>query len=337
MSGFAQFPLCLIILSSFVGVGLAQDEGGNDRNHLSIPWSTYLGGSSSSSTQVAFPGPTLIASQRRDTGSTYLGPLPTFLMSAALPGLGQAHQDRLGRALVFAAVDIAIIALSRRATVQGQRDMGSVESNAHQLWSPAQYATWLNDYADFLASTNENLTTDRVQVPSQIPFSQPGTWTAEQSQRVRRLFVEIRTLEAQLYYARSGAAFSHVLPYFGEQQYYELIGKYFQYAPGWSDYPEWRSADTFLPSIDPTTLEAGKRIYVTDQFYAYASDHAAANDLFRRSQQLVVALIAWHVVSAVDAAVLSQKRRLIDRTSASIGLAPGSTRASGHFALSLRF
>ena len=337
MHSIARFPVWLIVVFRLASVGLAQDGASNERTNLSVSWSTYLGASLASRTPVAYRGPSSIASQVRDTGRTYLGPLPSFLMSAALPGLGQAHQARLGRALVFAAIDVAIIALSRRAEQQGQHDMINVESSAHQLWSPAQYAEWLNDYADFLASTNENLTADRVGVPTNIPFSQPGAWTADQSQRVRRLFEEIRALEAQLYYARSGAAFSHVLPYFGEQQYYELIGKYFQYAPGWSDYPAWRSGDGFLPSIDPTTLENGRREFVTDQFYAYASNHAAANDLFRRSQQLMVALIAWHMVSAVDAAVLSQKRRLLDQTRVSLGLTRSSTGANGHFALTLSF
>src|SRR5690606_16097531 len=101
-------------------------------------------------------------------------------------------------------------------------------------------------------------------------------------------------------------AFSHHLPYFSEQQYYELIGKYFQFAPGWEDYAEWVDEEgNYVDAvIDPERTAAdGSKPNVRGRFVEYAHDHADANTLFRRASRVASILLVNHVVAAIDAAV----------------------------------
>src|SRR5690606_5051854 len=94
---------------------------------------------------------------------------------------------------------------------------------AHAHWSPARYADWLNDFTSYLETEHgAEVASDPVDIPEQIDFTTPGDWSDSDWMRVRAFFDEIRTREGELFHPETGASFSHVLPYFGEQQYYEL-------------------------------------------------------------------------------------------------------------------
>ena len=134
---------------------------------------------------------------------------------------------------------------------------------------------------------------------------------------MRGLILEIRNAEDNVYHPETGASFSHKLPFFGEQQYYELVGKYFQFAPGWSDYsyilnedgnPTWIDPDgNFLLSIDPEmTAGDGSKPNVTDTFFRYAEDHGEANDYLRRASRVSMLFVLNHLIAAVDAAVFAK-------------------------------
>ncbi|MYJ44249.1 MAG: hypothetical protein F4069_02790 [Rhodothermaceae bacterium] len=145
---------------------------------------------------------------------------------------------------------------------------------------------------------------------------------------IRSLIQEIRRVEGVVYNGNTGAAFSHVLPFFGEQQYYELIGKYFQYAPGWDDYVAltrdgrvtWIGENgEFIPSIEPETGESGDtKTHVSPRFYRYADSHADANTYLRRASRITTLLIANHVIAAVDAAIFARLHNR--RVQVSLGL-----------------
>jgi hypothetical protein len=118
-----------------------------------------------------------------------------------------------------------------------------------------------------------------------------------------------------MFHPETGASFSHVLPYFGEQQYYELIGKYFQFAPGWEDYPEWEIDGMYTVAIDPQRSDGeGGKVNVSPNFYSYARDHARSQDLLRRASRVTSLIIVNHIISAIDAAVFSRLHN--DRLSA---------------------
>lgn len=234
-----------------------------------------------------------------DVVSTRSVPL-AFGMSAVVPGLGQVYnRDWIGTA-IFVAVEAALVAGWASWKSSGNDGVEAYEQFAHQSWSPIQYAEWLNAFSGYNGPP--------IEPPSisENEFRNPDTWTATERAEVDAFFADIRRAERSSIYLQTGATFSHVLPNFGEQQYYELIGKYFQYAPGWRDY----SGD---PDEDP------REVMPEDaNFYVYSENHAAANDDLRRASVAGALVIVNHFAAAVQAAVIARMHNM--RIQPSVGL-----------------
>lgn len=80
------------------------------------------------------------------------------------------------------------------------------------------------------------------------------------------------------------SVFSHQLPQHGEQQYYELIGKYKQYSSGWDEFNG--SSYNVVPKI----------------FQDYAQMRGEANDDYNVAAKAVLGIYINHLLSAIDAA-----------------------------------
>ncbi len=215
-------------------------------------------------------------------------------LSAALPGAGQAYNRAWVRAGIAFGIEAALIAgyvVWKGRGEDGERDF---EAYAHQYWSPIRYAEWLSSFTGYGGTA--------IALPSltEEQFRTPDAWTDAQQAEVRSFFLRIRAAEERSFHLDTRAAFSHVLPFFGEQQYYELIGKYFQYAPGWDDYngannPEEKGPDGSRVNVPPDS-----------RFFEYARTHADANDLLRKASRVSGLLILNHFLAAVDAAVTAK-------------------------------
>ncbi len=244
-----------------------------------------------------------------------------FGMSAILPGAGQAYNQEWIKAGIALASEAAVLLLYSSWRQRGIDGRDAYQIDAHSHWSPVRYAYWLNEYTDYLNQLPDGrpITVSPVEIPELlfgINLNQPDTWTQSEQLAVRSLILEIRRVEGSIYHAETGAAFSHVLPFFGEQQYYELIGKYFQYAPGWDDYTAlmrdgritWIDENgNYIASIEPEAGEAGSvKPHVSARFYQYADDHGNANTYLRRASRITTLLIVNHMLAAVDAAVFSR-------------------------------
>lgn len=231
-----------------------------------------------------------------------------FGLSAAVPGAGQVYNRNWLKAGIMAGIEGALIGGHFVWKSRGEDQEIAFQQTAHLRWSPGKYAAWINDYTTFLEDQHgATVVSAPVEVLTNINWQNPEGWTSSEEAQVQDMFNQIRSLENELFHPETGAAFSHRLPFFAEQQYYELIGKYFQFAPGWDDYPAWTNGSGFTGAIDPQTSDgAGNRLYVSDNFYAYADDHAAANDLLRRSSRVLGIVIFNHLFSAVDAAIFSK-------------------------------
>ena len=226
-------------------------------------------------------------------------------LSAVLPGAGQAYNGQWVKAAVMLGLEAAVITGTVAWNNQGQNLEADYQEYAHQFWSPTKYADWLNDYSLFIQdSFGANVTAPAVVVPQNINFQAPNTWSDQEWMMVQEFFVQIQDLERQMFHVETQAVFSHTLPHFSEQQYYELVGKYYQFAPGWSDYPEWREGDGYTAAIDPSmTGPNDTKPNVSDRFFQYADDHAYANDVLRRASRVSMLLIVTHFAGAIDAAV----------------------------------
>jgi hypothetical protein len=238
-------------------------------------------------------------------------------LSAAVPGLGQGYNRQWIKAGIAAAVEALLIVgyvKWRNDGLDGERAFQTV---AHQEWSPAKYASWLNDYTTFLeVNHGGSFSHEPIPVPETVDFANPDGWSESDRVTVQSFFADIRDAEFELFHPETGASFSHRIPDFGDQQYYELIGKYFQFAPGWSDYPDWLSDGDYTDAIDPERSDAdGDKISVSPTFYSYARDHAHSQDLLRRASQMTSLIVVNHVIAAIDAAVFARlhNRRLVAR------------------------
>ena len=208
-------------------------------------------------------------------------------MSLAVPGLGQAYNKSWIKAGALFGLEAFLLGGYYGWRSQGNDGVDEYQAYAHQSWSPLKYAEWLNNYSGYAG--------DPINIPAinEATLQNPNAWSAETRQQINQLVQDIQTAENRSIYIRTGAAFSHVLPEFGDQQYYELIGKYFQYAPGWSDY-------TGNPDDNPEDFNV---MPADAQFYYYSDIHAEANDLLRRSSRLTAFILLNHFVAAIDAAV----------------------------------
>lgn len=229
-----------------------------------------------------------------------------FGLSALVPGLGQAYNRNWGKAIVAFALEAAIITGAITWNNQGNGLEKDYQQYAHAFWDPAKYANWLNDYSSYLQTNFQaEIMSPAVTVPQQIDFKNPEGWNDMEWTMVLDFFSQIQSVEREMFHLETLAAFSHTLPDFSEQQYYELVGKYYQFAPGWEDYPDWRSENgEYTQAIDPSMTGPNEtRPNVSDRFFNYADDHAHANDVLRRASRVTTLLIATHFISAIEAAV----------------------------------
>lgn len=229
-------------------------------------------------------------------------------MSAVVPGLGQAYNDQWIKGAALFAVEAGLVAGYLIWRSRGLDQEQAYINYAHEHWSADRYARWLNDYVEYLeAEHGASIGAGPISIPEHIDFASPESWTAQQRSDVRQFFDRIRAVEGQVFHPETGASFSHKLPYFGEQQYYELIGKYFQFAPGWVDYPDWRIDGSFTGAIDPERKGPnGERVNIQGRFLEYARDHADANSLLRRASRVSAVILLNHIVAAFDAAVAAK-------------------------------
>jgi hypothetical protein len=95
---------------------------------------------------------------------------------------------------------------------------------------------------------------------------------------------ELNRLESDL-----GSYYSHHLPYFGEQQYYELIGKYPQFAVGWEEFGD--NVNKPYTYGDP----------LPQQFLDYSVMRGEANDYYKIATTAVSVIVINHILSVVDA------------------------------------
>lgn len=191
--------------------------------------------------------------------SSFLG----GIMSLLIPGSGEIYAEEYLKAAIFIAVEAAAITTAVIYDKKGDDKTAEFENFANQHWSAKRYAEWtLRNLSTLNSSLN----------PTDYNVINPdGTVNWSELNRLERAI---------------GYGYTHTLAPFGDQQYYEMIGKYPQFSHGWSDS---NPNDTDYLILSPF-------------FKAYSIMRGEANDLYKVASTAVIFIYVNHFLSALDAA-----------------------------------
>jgi hypothetical protein len=204
--------------------------------------------------------------QDKNLGAQHKSPFLAGAISFVLPGAGEIYTEHYIKAAIFLAVEAAGIVTSIIYNKKGNDQTQVFQDFANQHWDVERYAKWTIAHAQEINSN--------VDPSSYDVFNNSGNvnWN------------ELNRLEGDL-----GGYYSHRLADYGEQQYYEMIGKYPQFNVGWDDFGD---VNTPFHYGDP----------LTDNFIYYSDERGKANDFYNVASKAVVVLVINHILSAADAA-----------------------------------
>ncbi len=186
------------------------------------------------------------------------------VLSAVIPGAGEIYSESYIKGGIFLLIEAAAWYFNFSYLQKGDDQTVVFKNFADSYWSVVRYAEWLNRFASDLGGTSNIL----INADSTLKPWQRVNWD------------EVISAE------RSIKEFSHTLYPHGDQQYYELIGKYPQYNKGWND-------------ADPNT----KRYYdnLSSNFLYYSGLRGKANDYYNVAAKAVLAVVLNHILSLADA------------------------------------
>jgi hypothetical protein len=219
-----------------------------------------------------------------------------FVGSALVPGLGQAANKQWWKTAVFAAVEAGswVVLLDQNTRGRTAERRSNRYGNAN--WSVVNYAGWVHAY--YHAGGRKPGAPDVPLVALLTPagravYNQTGQFPVPAFDNATDWSLidirALRDLEKNTIYLVTGREFSHTLPDYGSQQYYELMSKYPQFGPGWRD---WNNA-----SNDVNRRNEG----MPDMWFEHARMGVVFNDHYRLSSNMASVILLNHMISAFDA------------------------------------
>jgi hypothetical protein len=232
--------------------------------------------------------PPLVPVEESAGGGGEKSPVLAGVLSLAFPGAGELYSKNYVKAAVFAAVEVTSWVVAYTYNRKGDQQTDDFQAYANQHWRASKYVNWTLNNLSVLNPPEAGHQVDwgnRIYEngydPQDPPVSDPPyrdmSWP------------EINALEDGIR-GQPNNGYSHLLPAYGDQQFYELIGKYDQFSRGWDD-----AADDILGPADLPLRSNSKR------FYEYAKMRAQANDNYDIAGTFVSVAVINHIVSAIDA------------------------------------
>ena len=228
-----------------------------------------------------------------------------FAASALIPGAGQAANGKWVRAGVYFATEVVglIYHLDRNAKAREQER--AYEQFTHNNWSVVAYAEWLVNYSQL-----HSLDNDWQSLEAEILGDDPN-WENTREDWNQVPISTLRNVENQtpfIFQDRIGSNFSHELPDYGSQQYYELISKYYQYQPGWRDW------STEITSAQNQNISMYRYFWngedePFDLFHEGRNRAQEFNQNYRVAGNILKLLVVNHIVSAFDALFTVQLKK----------------------------
>lgn len=191
-------------------------------------------------------------------------PILAGLFSLVLPGSGEIYAESYLKGAIFMLVEAAVITTAIIYDNKGDKKTEEFQNyaddyrNPEHNWSVVRYAEWV--------------------IQNQLGGVDPGIIISDDESLPPWERINWSILNAN----EHG---SHKLPPHGDQQYYELIGKYFQYSVGWNDHNGG-------PAVESNASE---------NFWFYSGMRGDANDLYKVASTAVIGIYVNHFLSALDA------------------------------------
>lgn len=241
-----KYIVILFIISFFAAnCSFGQDEM---NNNINFTGSLYADSKIISSSYSA-----LNSNPMADDMPSKKSPVLAGVFSAIIPGAGQIYNEDYWVAAAFVVVEAALITTAVVYDNKGDEQTESYQMYADENWSVVDYAEWLNTYQDAEIEVNPD---ESLQPWERVDWNQLNEYETG----------------------------SHNLPPHGEQQYYELIGKYHQYSPGWNDFTGGSNKELISPN-----------------FEYYSGERGQANDYYNTASTAVVGIYINHLLSAAEA------------------------------------
>lgn len=233
-------------------------------------------------------------------------PGAAFLSSAIIPGSGQAMNGKWLRAGVYFTVEVVGLIYHLDRNAKARKQERSYEQFTHENWSVMAYSQWLVEY-----SRQYDLNNDWQELEEHISGENPdfNNTTNDWAKVDIRLLHSVENSTHFIFDDPSGcmpdncrraSEFSHELPRYGSQQYYELISKYYQYQPGWRDW-YYEITTNENQSQDLYRYMWNGQDQPFDLFYQGRDRAEEFNDNYRVAGNILKLLLVNHVVSAFDA------------------------------------
>jgi hypothetical protein len=202
-------------------------------------------------------------------------PLLAGVLSVVLPGAGEYYSQRYWRAGGFLVAEATLWVVYAVYSKKGDDQTTLFQNYADAHWSVVRYAEWIEQNATRLNPDATSIT-GLVIGPPDLPPWQRVDW------------YKLNAGE-DLIARAPGNGFTHRLPHRPDQQYYELIGKYPQFASGWDDAGYITPADIVTSNVSSRFLE-------------YSKMRGKANDFYNIASTMASLVVANHLLSALDAA-----------------------------------
>ncbi|HTY10721.1 MAG TPA: hypothetical protein VMF88_06580 [Bacteroidota bacterium] len=199
-------------------------------------------------------------------------PILAGAMSLLVPGSGEYYSERYLKTGIFLAVEAAALTAAIYYNNRGNTATTNFQNYANQHWSAVKYAEWIN-------ANGTNYEESGTTYPTIDPTAPQPT-----------LFAEINAWEILPH----TVGFSHELPTYNTQQYYELIGKYSQFKYGWDTYVD--------KSGNPLGDDGYDLSFIPQQMLTYAHNRGVANDYYYTAATATIFVVANHFISAIDGA-----------------------------------
>ena len=257
--------------------------------------------------------------------------LKAGLFSLIIPGAGQAYNKNYLKAAAFFAVEVAGWVVDVVWTNKGNdktnffqtyADGTAADNYQNGHYSVLRYATWIQQNLPALLQVNGQTDPNQIAIADKyaalLMIGKNGNLAP---------WAEINWDALNKVEAAIGGYFSHLLPEHGQQQYYELIGKYPQFRQGWDDSPFALGNKNFTAFMDYSTAHSGY----------YMGQRGQANYLYAVASTAVGVVLVNHFVSAIEAALWAHSHNKFVQTSVGMSLLPQGMGYQTEVNLALHF